>query len=146
MTRADCGPYSATIADHRINLANPIAFDTLCFGHDPRRDEPPALMQLMGHADIQTTLIYVQRHSTRRLLEYARAVAQHIRPLPLTTAHERARRPPLKHPLAPVFDRAVDSLGAGLSPETTRHHRGTARIPQHLGADHPECSVWTNCA
>jgi integrase len=51
----------------------------------------------------------------------------------------RARRPPLQHPLAPVFDRAVDSLGAGLSPETTRHHRGTARnFLSYLGADHPE--------
>ena len=29
----------------------------------------------------------------------------------------RARRPPLQHPLAPVFDRAVDSLGVALSPE-----------------------------
>src|SRR6266849_3854549 len=52
---------------------------------------------------------------------------------------QRARRPPLQHPLAPVFDRAVDSLGAGLSPETTRHHRGTARnFLSYLGADHPE--------
>jgi integrase len=51
----------------------------------------------------------------------------------------RARRPLLQHPLAPVFDRAVDSLGAGLSPETTRHHRGTARnFLSYLGADHPE--------
>ncbi len=39
----------------------------------------------------------------------------------------RARRPPLQHPLAPVFDRAVDSLSTALNPETTRHHRGTAR-------------------
>src|SRR5437899_10975830 len=51
----------------------------------------------------------------------------------------RARRPPLQHPLAPVFDRAVDSLGAGLSPETTRHHRGTARnFLSYLGANLPE--------
>jgi len=51
----------------------------------------------------------------------------------------RARRPPLQHPLAPVFDRAVDSLGAALSPETTRHQRGTARnFLSYLGADHPE--------
>jgi integrase len=51
----------------------------------------------------------------------------------------RARRPPLQHPLAPVFDRAVDSLGVALSPDTTRHHRGTARnFLSYLGADHPE--------
>jgi len=51
----------------------------------------------------------------------------------------RVRRPPLQHPLAPVFDRAVDSLGVALSPDTTRHYRGTARnFLSYLGADHPE--------
>ncbi len=51
----------------------------------------------------------------------------------------RARRPPLQHPLAPVLDRAVDSFSTALSPETTRHHRGTARnFLSYLGADHPE--------
>src|SRR6266852_9245461 len=51
----------------------------------------------------------------------------------------RARRPPLQHPLAPVFDRAVDSLGVALSPDTTRHYRGTAQtFLSYLGADHPE--------
>jgi site-specific recombinase XerD len=51
----------------------------------------------------------------------------------------RARRPPLQHPLAPVFDRAVDSLSAALSPETARHYRGTARnFLRYLGADYPD--------
>jgi site-specific recombinase XerD len=51
----------------------------------------------------------------------------------------RARRPPLKHPLAPLFDRAVDSFCVSLSPDTTRHYRGTARnFLSYLGADHPE--------
>jgi integrase len=51
----------------------------------------------------------------------------------------RARRPPLQHPLAPVFDRAVDSLSTALNPETTRHHRETARnFLTYLGAHHPE--------
>jgi integrase len=51
----------------------------------------------------------------------------------------RARRPLLQHPLAPVFDRAVDSLGVALSFDTTRHYRGTARnFLSYLGADHPE--------
>ena len=51
----------------------------------------------------------------------------------------RARRPPLQHLLAPAFDRAVDSFSAALSPETTRHYRGTARnFLSYLGADHPE--------
>jgi site-specific DNA recombinase len=31
-----------------------------------------------------------------------------------------ARRPPLSHPLAPILDRAVESLSAALNPETTR--------------------------
>jgi integrase len=50
----------------------------------------------------------------------------------------RPRRPPLRHALAPVFDRAVDSLCASLHPDTTRHYRGTARnFLYYLGADHP---------
>ena len=51
----------------------------------------------------------------------------------------RARRPPLQHPLAPTFDRAVDSLCVALSPDTTRHYRGTVRkFLTYLGARHPE--------
>jgi len=51
----------------------------------------------------------------------------------------RARRPPLLHPLAQVFDRAVDSLSAALGPDTTRHYRGTARnFLSYLGTYHPE--------
>ena len=51
----------------------------------------------------------------------------------------RARRPPLQHALAPTFDRAVDSLSAALSPDTTRHYRGTVRkFLVYLGAEHPE--------
>jgi site-specific recombinase XerD len=40
----------------------------------------PALMQLMGHAQIQTTLVYVQLTSQDVYQQYVRAVAQHIRP------------------------------------------------------------------
>jgi integrase len=43
----------------------------------------PALMQLMGHADIKTTMLYVQVTPQDVYLQYARAVAQHIRPLPV---------------------------------------------------------------
>ena len=51
----------------------------------------------------------------------------------------RTRRPPLQHPLAAIFDRAIDSFSAALSPETTRHYRGTARnFLCYLGAHHPE--------
>jgi integrase len=42
----------------------------------------PALMQLMGHAQIQTTLVYIQLTPKDVWEQYARAVAQHIRPIP----------------------------------------------------------------
>ena len=51
----------------------------------------------------------------------------------------RARRPPLEHPLAGVFERAVDSLVAALNPDTARHYRWTARkFLTYLGDDHPD--------
>ena len=42
----------------------------------------PALMQLMGHAQIQTTMVYIQLAPQDVWEQYARAVAQHIRPVP----------------------------------------------------------------
>jgi site-specific recombinase XerD len=42
------------------------------------------LMQLMGHAQIQTTMVYVQVTPLEVYQQYARAVAQHIRPVPST--------------------------------------------------------------
>jgi integrase/recombinase XerD len=42
----------------------------------------PALKQLMGHSDIQTTLRYVQITPQDVYLQYARAAAQLVRPLP----------------------------------------------------------------
>ena len=58
------------------------------FSHDMVRAgiSLPALMQLMGHADIQTTLLYVQVTPQDIYLQYARAVAQHIRPLPVASS------------------------------------------------------------
>ena len=51
----------------------------------------------------------------------------------------RVQRPPLQHPLALLFDRAIDSFTVSLSPDTTRHYRGTARnFLSYLGADYPE--------
>jgi integrase len=51
----------------------------------------------------------------------------------------RVRRPPLQHPLAPVFDRAIDSLGMALSPESIRQYRGTVhKFLNYLATDHPE--------
>jgi len=50
-----------------------------------------------------------------------------------------SRLAPCAHPLAPLFDAAVDSLGAALAPESTRAYRGTARaFLIWLGAHHPE--------
>ena len=40
----------------------------------------PALMQLMGHSQIQTTLVYVQLTPLDVYQQYARAVNQHLRP------------------------------------------------------------------
>ena len=49
------------------------------------------------------------------------------------------RHPPFQHPLASVFERAVVSLGTALSPDTTRHYRGTVRnFLSYLAADYPE--------
>ncbi len=51
----------------------------------------------------------------------------------------RARRPPLQHPLADAFGRAVDSITTALHPDTARHYRGTARrFLTYLGSDHPD--------
>lgn len=66
-----------------VQLANPHRFRHT-FASDMVRAgmSLPALMQLMGHADIQTTLRYVQVTPQDVYIQYARAVAQHIRPLP----------------------------------------------------------------
>ena len=50
-----------------------------------------------------------------------------------------ARHPPFQHPLASVFECAVVSIGTALSPETTRHYRGTVRnFLTYLATDYPE--------
>jgi integrase len=70
-----------------VTLANPHRFRHT-FASDMVRAgvSLPALMQLMGHADIQTTLLYVQVTPQDVYLQYARAVAQHIRPLPVPSS------------------------------------------------------------
>jgi len=70
-----------------IQLANPHRFRHT-FASDMIRAgmSLPALMQLMGHSDIQTTLQYVQVTPQDVYLQYARAVAQHLRPLPVTAS------------------------------------------------------------
>jgi len=46
----------------------------------------PALMQLMGHARIETTMVYVEVTPLEVYQQYAKAVAQHIRPVPGRTS------------------------------------------------------------
>jgi site-specific recombinase XerD len=63
-----------------VTKANPHRFrhtfatDMICAGISL-----PALMQLMGHAQIQTTLIYVQLTAQDVYEQYARAVAKLVR-------------------------------------------------------------------
>jgi len=66
-----------------VQLANPHRFRHT-FACDMVRAgmSLPALMQLMGHADIETTLRYVKVTPQEVYLQYARAVAQYVRPLP----------------------------------------------------------------
>jgi integrase/recombinase XerD len=70
-----------------IKLANPHRFRHT-FASDMIRAgmSLPALMQLMGHADIQTTLRYVLVTPQDVYLQYARAVAQQLRPLPRSSS------------------------------------------------------------
>ena len=52
---------------------------------------------------------------------------------------KRWRRPPLQHPLAPAFARAVESLSSALSPATERNYNIAVRsFLIYLGADHPK--------
>jgi integrase/recombinase XerD len=70
-----------------IQLANPHRFRHT-FASDMVRAgiSLPALMQLMGHADIQTTLHYVKVSPQDVYLQYARAAAQCIHPQPRISA------------------------------------------------------------
>jgi integrase len=65
-----------------IQLANPHRFRHT-FASDMVRAgiSLPALMQLMGHSDIETTLHYVQVSPQDVYLQFARAAAQCIRPI-----------------------------------------------------------------
>jgi integrase len=51
---------------------------------------------------------------------------------------KRWRRPPLQHPLAPAFARAVESLSTALSPATERNYNIAVRsFLVYLGAEYP---------
>jgi site-specific recombinase XerD len=54
-----------------------------------------------------------------------------------------SRYAPLEHPLVHQFQRAIESLTAAQSPDSTRHYRGVARnFLIYLGDDHPSvCSL-----
>lgn len=67
-----------------VKLANPHRFRHT-FASDMVRAgvSLPALMQLMGHADIKTTLIYIEVTPLEVYQQYARAVAWQIRPVPV---------------------------------------------------------------
>jgi integrase len=68
-----------------VTLANPHRFRHT-FASDMVRAgiSLPALMHLMGHSFIQTTLLYVLVTPQDVYQQYARAVAQHIRPVSVT--------------------------------------------------------------
>jgi integrase len=52
---------------------------------------------------------------------------------------KRWRRPPLQHPLAPAFARAVESLSTALSPGTERMYNIAVRsFLVYLGTEHPK--------
>jgi len=46
----------------------------------------PALMRLMGHAHIQSTLIYIEVTPLDVYQQYARAAAQLLRPIPVPSS------------------------------------------------------------
>jgi site-specific recombinase XerD len=70
-----------------VKIANPHRFRHT-FASDMVRAgvSLPALMQLMGHAQIQTTLVYMQVTPLEVYQQYACAVAQLIRPVPVPPA------------------------------------------------------------
>ena len=126
-----------------VKMANPHRFRHT-FASDMVRAgvSLPALMQLMGHAQIQTTMVYVQVTPLEVYQQYARAVAQHIRPVPGTRIVKLSRYAPLEHPLVHQFQRAIESLTAalssGLSPSIPWHR---ARLPD-LSRRRPSCRLF----
>ena len=108
-----------------IQLANPHRFRHT-FASDMVRAgiSLPALMQLMGHADIQTTLHYVQVSPQDVYLQYARAAAHCA-----SILSRGSRREALAPPSAPA------SAGAGL--------RACRRVPLHRAQSFQHTSTTT---
>ena len=111
----------------------------LRLGYGARRDQPARADAVDGSRRHPNDSALCADHPARRLPAVCpcRGAAS---PSPAEALlMKRARHPPLLHPLAAVFDRAVDSLCAALSPESHRHYRGTVRnFLRYLGAAHPE--------
>jgi integrase/recombinase XerC len=86
-TRMTPAGFRSLFRHHRkttgIQLANPHRFRHT-FASDMVRAgmSLPALMRLMGHTDIETTLRYVQVSPQDVYLQYARAAEQRIHPQP----------------------------------------------------------------
>src|SRR5439155_6961025 len=118
----------------------PVSVPThLCLGHGTRRDQPARAHAVDGSRRHPDHPALCADRSARRLP----AVCARGGAAPSSRSEDllmnRPSRLPLQHPLAPAFDRSVDSLGAALSPDTTRHYRGTVRnFLSYLGAAHPE--------
>ncbi len=121
-----------------VTLANPHRFRHT-FASDMVRAgvSLPALMQLMGHAHIQTTLLYVKLTPPRRLPAVCARRGSAHPPASgdcLVRRRPRSLHPPwLRSSTAPV-----GSLSAALLPDTTRHYHGTVRkFLTYLAAAHP---------
>ena len=79
----------------------------------------PALMQLMGHAHIQTTMVYVQVTPLEIYQQYARPLSKHIRPVPGTPAVKISPGTlRLNIHWLTSSDEPVESLTAALSPDS----------------------------
>ena len=114
-----------------VQLANPHRFRHT-FASDMVRAgiSLPALMQLMGHADIETTHALCEGLPAGCLSAVCpRGSAVH--PSSTEDLVMRWRRPPLQHPLAPAFAHAVESLSHRTHSfqQTQLRHRG-AQLPR----------------
>src|SRR6202049_4438544 len=131
---------SSSSHHQRSARQSPSVSTYVCLRHGARRRQPACAHAVDGSCRYPDHTAVCAGHSPRRLP----AVCPSRGPAHSPASEDclvSARRPPLSHPLAPVLDRAVDSLSAALNPETTRHYRGTVRkFLTYLGAAHPQVS------
>ncbi len=101
----------------------------------------PALMQLMGHADIRDYTAVCAKSRRKTFTSSIRAQWRSWFGRFRGSRHEAHRASSrLQHPLAPVFDRAIDSICTALGPESRRQYQGTVirNFLRYLGTTHPE--------